>query len=105
MEQPNNPIPPNDALSLLQSARSRRAIQGCEDIFGDPAFEILLALSIHQNDGALSVEEVAQAVDLPAENVNRWLTALERVGLLEIQAKTIRLTARAHGIVNTSILK
>jgi hypothetical protein len=105
MEQPDGPIHKNDIRFLLQSARTRRAIAGCEDIFGDPAFEILLAVSLYQNDGSQCIEQVIEAVELPEENVSRWLTALEHIGLLETQAMTIRLTARAMSILDATLRK
>jgi DNA-binding transcriptional ArsR family regulator len=103
MEQPDGLTPKNDFFYLLEGARARRALSGCQDIFGDPAFEILLALRLHQDGGVERIGDVIEAVDLPEENFIRWLTVLENAGLVERDVKSIRLTARSHSILDATI--
>jgi DNA-binding transcriptional ArsR family regulator len=102
MEHSDNFAPENNIHLFLKAAKDRRAFSGCQDIFGDPAFEILLALRLYQDKGLDCIDDVIQAVDLPEENIIRWLTVLENAELVAQESEAIRLTRRALAILDTT---
>lgn len=105
MEQGDNSIHTNEILMLLQSAKARRDLAGCEYIFGDPALEILLALSLYQENQNDIIERVIETVNLPHDNFFRWLAALENVGFIECSPQALALTSRGHEILSATIPK
>jgi DNA-binding MarR family transcriptional regulator len=69
----------------LRELRSRRSREQYFDryLFGEPAWEILLALYINEDVGArLTTSMLAEFVALPMSTVIRWLGALEQAALV-----------------------
>ena len=70
------------ALRELGSRRAREQYFG-RQLFGEPAWEILLALYINEDVGArLTTSKLAEFVALPMSTVIRWLGALEQAALV-----------------------
>lgn len=62
--------------SVLIVRRARRKLLG-EDLFSDPAWDILLELfAAHLGGRSMSVSDLARAVEAPLSTTNRWLSAL-----------------------------
>ena len=78
------------AANLLELARhaywlrrQRAQIFGCADLFGEPAWDILLDLYIAQGDGkAVSVSSACIGSASPPTTGLRWLAALADKGLI-----------------------
>jgi DNA-binding MarR family transcriptional regulator len=69
-------------LSVLLVRRARSAILG-EQLFSDPAWDILLELyAARLGEREVSLEDVARAIDTPESTVTRWVRALEERGLV-----------------------
>lgn len=79
------------ALALYRARRARTAsFDGHGDLFGEPAWDILLDLFIAREAGRrVSVSSACIAADVPATTALRWLSALEQRGLVERQADPI----------------
>jgi DNA-binding MarR family transcriptional regulator len=89
-------LPPGGSQGLSHDrqqlhARARRELEGRRvrehyfdrQLFGEPAWEILLALYVNQDSGArLTTSKLAESVALPMSTVIRWLGALEQGGLV-----------------------
>jgi DNA-binding MarR family transcriptional regulator len=70
-------------LSVLLVRRARSAILG-EQLFSDPAWDILLELyAARLGEREVSVGDVARAIDTPESTVKRWVRALEERGLVQ----------------------
>lgn len=70
------------ARAVLDSRRARRRYFQA-DLFGEPAWEILLALFIDDESSArLSISRLAQQIETPLTTVVRWVNALEKAGLV-----------------------
>jgi DNA-binding MarR family transcriptional regulator len=70
-------------VSVLLVRRARNAIIG-ENLFSDPAWDILLELyaaKLGRRD--VSLAELATAIGIPSSTSNRWVAALEERALLE----------------------
>jgi DNA-binding MarR family transcriptional regulator len=79
-----------DRQSLVSRARivlnSRRIRQQYfdRDLFGEPAWEILLALFIvEESEARLSMGRLAEWIEAPLSTVWRWVKTLEEGGLIE----------------------
>lgn len=71
------------ARSLLNSRRVRKQYFQ-SDIFGEPAWEILLALYVTQESGArLTMTKLAEWIEAPLTTVARWVKALEEQSLVQ----------------------
>lgn len=83
--------PSTRALALYRARRARAAsFGGHGDLFGEPAWDILLDLFIAREAGRrVSVSSACIAADVPATTALRWLSALEQRGLVERQADPI----------------
>ena len=69
-------------LSLLFLRRARDAVLG-QDLFSDPAWDVLLELYAAKLGGrSMSVADLAQAVATPRSTTARWIAALEERGLI-----------------------
>jgi DNA-binding MarR family transcriptional regulator len=69
-------------LSVLLVRRARSAILG-EQLFSDPAWDILLELyAARLGDREVSLEDVARSIDTPESTTKRWVKALEERGLV-----------------------
>ncbi len=63
---------------------SRADFMGSKDIFGEPAWDMLLDLFICQsNDEDVAVKAACLHADTPPSTTIRWLKVLEQNGLLE----------------------
>jgi hypothetical protein len=67
------------------AVRQRRCGFFPRSIFGEPGWDILLALYIHDSHIRLSITQLGQLVDTPATTVLRWLTYLEGEELILIR--------------------
>ena len=69
------------AVEIVRSRRQRSAVFGDGDLFGEPAWDILLALYIaEQGQQKLSVSSVSDAARLPLATGLRWMEKLEKDG-------------------------
>jgi DNA-binding MarR family transcriptional regulator len=70
------------ARTVLNGRRIRRQYFD-RDIFGEPAWEILLALYINEASGArLTMSKLAEWIEAPLTTVVRWVKALEEQSLV-----------------------
>lgn len=70
------------AKQMLKSRRQRRDIFGV-DIFGEPAWEIILDMFIAQEEGrTVSLSSLSIAADVPASTAFRWINKLRNIGIL-----------------------
>lgn len=81
-------IPPSlsaRALALYKARRARTAVfSGHGDLFGEPAWDILLDLFIAREAGRqVYVSSACIAADVPATTALRWLAILQQRGLVE----------------------
>ena len=79
-----------DRLTLLSRARmvinSRRAREKYfdRDLFGEPAWDILLALYITEDSGSrFTISKLAECIDVPLSTAIRWVRTLEQQSLVE----------------------
>jgi DNA-binding MarR family transcriptional regulator len=71
------------ARVVLNSRRIRKQYFN-RDLFGEPAWEILLALFItEESAGRLSMGKLAEWIEVPLSTVVRWVKTLEEEGLIE----------------------
>ena len=108
--------PPASLLALARHAyrlrRQRGAIFGSEDLFGEPAWDILLDLYIAHAEGKpVSVSSACIGSANPATTALRWLAVLADKGLLvrEADAKDqrrimVRLTERGIAAMERFLL-
>jgi hypothetical protein len=71
-----------DVLSIIRERRERAAFFP-QRLFADPAWEILLALTLAQaRQHRLDVTKLCQRVDVPATTVLRWISTMLDEGIL-----------------------
>jgi hypothetical protein len=71
------------AAQIIARRRARHAHFGAQDIFGEPAWDILLDLYVRQSGGEqISLKSACVNAGVPANTALRWLHALELEGLL-----------------------
>lgn len=82
--------PVTDRQSLLSRARlvisSRRARERYFDreLFGEPAWDVLLALYVTEDSGArFTTSKLAECIGAPLSTVIRWVKTLEQQSLVE----------------------
>lgn len=69
--------------SVLLVRRARADVLG-EQLFSDPAWDILLELyAAKLGDRKMSLADVARAIDTPQSTTQRWVKALEEHGLVQ----------------------
>ena len=74
---------PSRLVRAVQTARRRRGALFNEDLFSDPAWDILLELyALHLEQRRASVSSVYEASSVPGSTALRWIAKLERDGLL-----------------------
>jgi DNA-binding IclR family transcriptional regulator len=62
------------------------------DLFADPAWDILLALFCsHLADRQMTLQDAIKSAAVPESTARRWLTALERRGLIRSVAHEDRV--------------
>ena len=87
---PSNPDPGGDAARRLTRAkeiyrfrRSRNGIFAHTDLFGEPAYDILLDLYIcHHENRPVSVSDACHAADVPSSTALRHLKMLHERGFI-----------------------
>lgn len=76
-----------DVARRIYGQRRRRARHLPDDLFGEPAWDILLDLFIAAEDGRrIPVTSACIAADVPATTGLRWLQVLENRGQIERRA-------------------
>lgn len=91
------------ARLLLASRQERRTVFATQ-VFGDPAWDMMLAAYVTEAEGGvLDLDTLARAANVPAASAGRWTRALEGEGLIELESHggtrphcLFRLTASAH---------
>jgi DNA-binding MarR family transcriptional regulator len=83
---PANPANQNGVEQVLERLVAERRCRGSflpEQLFADPAWDILLALALSEaRQQRFSISRLCERVDLPATTVLRWITTLVEAGLL-----------------------
>ena len=79
-------LPPSECLQLalawMKARRGRNIVFGSH-LFSDPAWDILLDLYVSQCNGKkLSVSDVCEGSDAPMTTALRWISNLQREGLI-----------------------
>jgi DNA-binding MarR family transcriptional regulator len=79
--RPDFKITEDHIQSLLLARRARTALFGNE-LFSDPAWDLLLELyAARLGERTTSLAHLAQAIDTPPSTLARWVTALNENGL------------------------
>ena len=89
------------AVNCIIESRTRRRKHFSAWLFADPAWDILLAVyAATLDDKMVSITSLAAAAKVSRSTVERWLTALEREGLicrhLHIADERVSLSARGR---------
>jgi len=85
-------------VSILAALRARHELFG-QDLFSDPAWEILLELYAAQlGQREISREDLARLIPAPTSVSDRWLVELSKRGLIEENHSSgcVRLSSVAH---------
>lgn len=96
-------VVPSLLVRQIQAARQRRAALFSDQLFSDPAWDILLELyALHLEQQRTSVSSVCVAASVPASTALRWIARLEADGLvvrtedpLDARRNWIGLTSKA----------
>ncbi len=93
------------ASRRLNSIRRLKASVGCQGLFGDPAWEILLAVGLTQEDTGTTSTKVQPLTDLYLQNIERWIDLLESIKLVQVDDKTsyVKLTPKALQLIDRTI--
>lgn len=79
----NQVTTPSLLVRAIQAARRRRATLFSEQLFSDPAWDILLELyGLHLEQRRTSVSSVFVATSVPPSTALRWIARLEADGLV-----------------------
>ena len=97
-------IQPSRLVRAVQAARQRRVALFDDDLFSDPAWDILLELyALYLEQRRASVSALYSASSVPGSTALRWISKLERDGLvkrvddlLDARRSWIELTADGH---------
>lgn len=92
------------AKRLINNRQSRGDYIGNDEIFGEPAWDILLDLYVHQaQNDEVSVKSATIGSGAPATTALRWLSELQKRGLIcsaddqtDARRRFIRLTAEGY---------
>lgn len=107
----NRPANDSEATQLGAIARKasadrhrRSGIAGASDLFGEPAWDILLNLFIAGCEGRrLTVAAVCAGAGAPASTALRWITILEKRGMVIREGEPERAFVKLSGFVNASL--
>ena len=83
------------ARSTYLTRRMRRDLFDA-DLFGEPAWDILLLLYSASDGASLRFEELASELECPISIVKRWLAILEARGLVEGDDRKVMLSAKGR---------
>jgi DNA-binding MarR family transcriptional regulator len=84
-------------MSVLLVRRARREVLG-ENLFSDPAWDILLELyGAKLGDRHVTGSELARAIEAPQSTTTRWIAALQDRGLIERAANGTSVKLSAQG--------
>lgn len=83
------------AKGILECAWMRNPMLG-QRTFGEPAWEILLAVFTAEPSGRLSVAEIAESCKLSEDLVRRWLAVLGQQDLLVVDGDSVELETGAR---------
>jgi DNA-binding MarR family transcriptional regulator len=113
-DRANTPISPlKRAQALYDMRRAREPFFGANaDLFGEPAWDILLDLYIaHERGVETFVSDACIGACVPPSTAIRWLAILEERGLIERDAdpfdarrRSVRLTRRAREVLTAYLL-
>lgn len=101
---PEEPTEVERARAVLRQRRTRAAaFASVRKLFHDPAWEIMLAMFIAQEEGeSLTVEDIGAAVGLPGATVRRWLLALEQQALIHCWPRDQAPATRFAGLTDSA---
>jgi hypothetical protein len=110
-EAGNRPANDSEASQLGAIARKvsadrhrRSEIAGTSDLFGEPAWDILLNLFIADCEGRrLSVNAVCADAGAPESTALRWITILEKRGMIVREDAPERAFIKLSGPVHASL--
>ena len=92
------------ARKVFADRRRRSEIAGTSDLFGEPAWDILLGLFIARCEGRrLSVAAVCAGAGAPESTALRWITILEKRGMIVREGEPERAFVKLSGFVNASL--
>lgn len=93
------------AAKQLNVIRRIKASAGCNGLFGDPAWEILLAVSLTQAESGTTSSKLKPLTDLELPSIDRWVKVLSDTGLLQAEgnASSIALTRKALHIIDRAV--
>jgi len=78
------PTSAEKAEAIHQARRARAAVFGRPDLFGEPAWDLLLELfAAHHKGRQVSISSACIAAAVPATTALRWIDRLEHLGLLQ----------------------
>jgi DNA-binding MarR family transcriptional regulator len=113
-DRTNTPVSPlKRAQALYDMRRAREPFFGANaDLFGEPAWDILLDLYIaHERGVETFVSDACIGACVPPSTAIRWLAILEERGLIERDAdpfdarrRSVRLTRRAREVLTAYLL-
>ena len=69
----------------IYNARQRRARFFPQMMFGEPAWEILLVLYIHDGLARLCIKDVGQLISTPATTILRWVKVLQDENFISVR--------------------
>jgi DNA-binding MarR family transcriptional regulator len=81
--EPSDPVLVELARQVYQARRDRSLLEGWDDLFGEPAWDMLLIMLIaaHENREVTATSACA-AAGVPASTALRWLHRIEKRGII-----------------------
>lgn len=84
--------------------QQRRALFGADaDLAAEPAWDVLLALFVAGENGAVEAETLVSAMPVPASNAVRWIELIRRRGLVADRDAGIVLAERGRALVSMAL--
>lgn len=100
---PEGSGPRTELIRRVQKARNVRASVFGEDLFGEPAWDILLELyACELSQQRISVSNTSAAAGVPATSALRWMAVLEEKKLIArekdpLDARRVWVSLTSHG--------
>ena len=86
------PVTEDHILSVLFVRRARAELIG-RKLFSDPAWDLMLELyAARLGERTVCPADLALAIDTPISTTSRWITALNRRGLVETSGNPVEAT-------------